>query len=63
MTSNLGSEFIEEFANEPEQQHDAVHGVLKQSFRPEFLNRVDDIVIFQHLNKEELIKFILVCCP
>jgi len=54
MTSNLASEAIEQYADDPVKQESAVQAVLKQSFRPEFLNRVDDTVIFQHLNKEEL---------
>lgn len=47
MTSNLGSEHILEGDNETK-----VMEVLKKSFRPEFINRIDEIIIFKSLNKE-----------
>jgi len=47
MTSNLGSEYILENRNETK-----VMEVLKRTFRPEFINRIDEIVIFNSLNKE-----------
>jgi ATP-dependent Clp protease ATP-binding subunit ClpB len=53
MTSNLGSEFIEpELPDEVVQER--VMGAVRASFRPEFLNRVDDIVVFHRLSKEDL---------
>ncbi|RME03112.1 MAG: ATP-dependent chaperone ClpB [Planctomycetota bacterium] len=54
MTSNLASEQIREFASNPERQQEEVQKVLRQFFRPEFLNRVDDILIFDHLKPEEI---------
>lgn len=54
MTSNLAASEIEVFSDDKEKQKEAVDVVLKSHFRPEFLNRVDDIVVFQHLDKEEL---------
>jgi ATP-dependent Clp protease ATP-binding subunit ClpB len=54
MTSNLGSELwddIEASARTTEQQ---VRGLLSHHFRPEFLNRIDEIVIFQRLTPEHL---------
>jgi len=37
-----------------EKLKDTVHEELKKAFRPEFLNRVDDIIVFAHLNQEEI---------
>jgi ATP-dependent Clp protease ATP-binding subunit ClpC len=68
MTSNIGSKVIEkgggglgfEFAtdNESESQYNRIRSLvneeLKQYFRPEFLNRLDEIIVFRQLNKEEV---------
>ncbi len=62
MTSNLGSSYLqpdhvqtaEEFEKASEQVMNALHG----HFRPEFLNRVDDIIVFRPLGKEQLVKII-----
>ncbi|MFZ5437511.1 MAG: ATP-dependent chaperone ClpB [Patescibacteria group bacterium] len=54
MTSNLGSELIADFKDEPIKQEQEVHKLLKQQFRPEFLNRIDDIIIFQPLAEKEI---------
>ena len=51
MTSNLGSEVFTVGGDEQEQVKE-VMAVLRQHFRPEFLNRVDDIVVFHPLSKE-----------
>jgi ATP-dependent Clp protease ATP-binding subunit ClpB len=54
MTSNLGSQFlIAEELSEP-QKREAVLDLVRQSFKPEFLNRLDDIVLFDALSMEEL---------
>ena len=53
MTSNLGSEFIDPDLPE-EAVKDRVMEVVRSHFRPEFLNRVDDIVVFTRLTKEDL---------
>ncbi|GDX43446.1 chaperone protein ClpB [Bacteroidota bacterium] len=67
MTSNLGSHLIQEaFENIGEKEVDAVAekakvevmNLLKQTIRPEFLNRVDEIIMFQPLKKRELKKII-----
>ncbi|MFH1429618.1 MAG: ATP-dependent chaperone ClpB [Candidatus Margulisiibacteriota bacterium] len=58
MTSNLGSAEIAEFSNDREKQKDAVNKILRLTFRPEFLNRVDDIIIFQNLTLEEIAKIV-----
>jgi ATP-dependent Clp protease ATP-binding subunit ClpB len=53
MTSNIGSAAISEEAN-PEQRDALVRDALKQFFRPEFLNRIDEIVIFDRLRADQL---------
>ena len=56
MTSNVGSQFITEFAkggDEYEQMKALVEEALRATFRPEFLNRVDDIVVFHALSLEQ----------
>lgn len=54
MTSNLGSEFLlDESSSEiSSETKERIDGLLKQHFRPEFLNRIDEIVMFQKLGKE-----------
>lgn len=61
MTSNLGSDLILDAANEsdsekstavPKEVRDKIDVLLKQHFRPEFLNRIDEIVMFQKLGKD-----------
>jgi ATP-dependent Clp protease ATP-binding subunit ClpB len=60
MTSNLGSEFL---TNQPEGQdtdavRDQVMAVVRASFRPEFLNRVDEIILFHRLQRREMTKIV-----
>ena len=54
MTSNLGSQYILDVAGIDEEVERRVKSVLREHFRPEFLNRVDEIVIFHALQKEQL---------
>ena len=56
MTSNLGSQLIQEMAGEEhyEQMKAAVMEVVGQHFRPEFINRVDDVVVFHPLGREQI---------
>ena len=57
MTSNIASQFIQELSerNAEEWEIDAqIKDALKQHFRPEFLNRVDEVIIFHQLTKENL---------
>ena len=56
MTSNLGSEAIQALAEEGdfERMRTMVMGVVAQHFRPEFINRVDDIVVFHPLSREQV---------
>ena len=55
MTSNLGSQQIMALAGEPQQSiRDAVWGEVKQHFRPEFLNRIDEVVVFHALDQSQI---------
>ncbi|MGI9324450.1 MAG: ATP-dependent chaperone ClpB [Pseudomonadales bacterium] len=58
MTSNLGSEAIQALSSEGEANYEriksTVMGVVTQHFRPEFINRVDDLVVFKPLAKNEV---------
>ncbi len=59
MTSNVGSAAIFELATrDPERARQQAMEALRATFRPEFLNRVDDIVLFNPLGKEQLVKII-----
>ncbi|MDR9433026.1 MAG: ATP-dependent chaperone ClpB [Spiribacter sp.] len=56
MTSNLGSHLIQEHAGEAnyDEMKREVMGVVSQHFRPEFINRVDDVVVFHPLEREQI---------
>ncbi|MCA1631235.1 MAG: ATP-dependent chaperone ClpB [Acidobacteria bacterium] len=54
MTSNLGSREIQSVGDDDKQMREAVTQVLREHFKPEFLNRVDDIVIFKQLTREQI---------
>jgi ATP-dependent Clp protease ATP-binding subunit ClpB len=54
MTSNIGSQAIQEFGADAAQTRDLVLGVLREHFPPEFLNRVDETIVFHQLGREEL---------
>ncbi|MDN5660360.1 MAG: ATP-dependent chaperone ClpB [Brevibacterium aurantiacum] len=54
LTSNLGSQFLVDRSLSTQEQKDAVLGVVHSTFKPEFLNRLDDIVLFDALSTEEL---------
>ena len=55
MTSNLGSQIIQEMAGRPfEEVRESVLAVLRDHFRPEFLNRVDEVIVFRPLTQEQL---------
>ena len=63
MTSNLGSEFIQEqfetnHVNASEKAKVMVMNLLKQKMRPEFLNRIDEVVMFEPLTQKELRKIV-----
>ncbi len=56
MTSNLGSQVIQELAGEEnyERMKQAVMEIVGQHFRPEFINRIDEVVVFHPLTREQL---------
>jgi len=54
MTSNIGSQYIRELVHDEEAMRRRVMEEVHQHFRPEFLNRVDEIVIFRSLTREDL---------
>lgn len=54
LTSNLGSQFLVDPALSWEQKQEAVNGMVRQTFKPEFVNRLDDIVIFSPLTMDDL---------
>src|SRR5437763_16603181 len=58
MTSNIGSQYIMEEESSPAARERLVMDALRQHFRPEFLNRVDDIIIFDRLSEDELKKIV-----
>lgn len=57
LTSNIASDKIMEISDE-DKRREAVNGELKRYFKPEFLNRLDDIVIFNPLGKDEIVKIV-----
>ncbi|MGJ8638729.1 MAG: ATP-dependent chaperone ClpB [Opitutaceae bacterium] len=61
MTSNIGSRFLTEGVSGteiPESIRESVFAELRQSFRPEFLNRIDDVTLFKPLNLEEITRIV-----
>ena len=60
MTSNVGSQFIAgaNAASDPEEVQKLVNDALRQTFKPEFLNRIDDVVVFQSLGLADIEKIV-----
>jgi ATP-dependent Clp protease ATP-binding subunit ClpB len=58
LTSNLGSQIIADQSVSEEAKREAINSVVRQHFKPEFLNRLDDVVIFSSLGSEELGKIV-----
>ena len=60
MTSNIGSQVIQELAGDEnyEAMKSAVMEIVSQQFRPEFINRVDDVIVFHPLGKEHIRKIV-----
>jgi ATP-dependent Clp protease ATP-binding subunit ClpB len=54
LTSNLGSQFLVDKSLSHEEQREKVLGIVHSTFKPEFLNRLDDIVLFDALDQDEL---------
>jgi ATP-dependent Clp protease ATP-binding subunit ClpB len=58
LTSNLGSQYLVDQSLSLEQKEEAVQGLVRQAFKPEFVNRLDDIVVFQALTREDLAQIV-----
>ncbi|WP_205754444.1 ATP-dependent chaperone ClpB [Arthrobacter sp. CAU 1506] len=58
LTSNLGSQFLVDQSMDQEKKREAVLNVVHASFKPEFLNRLDDVIIFDPLSIEELSRIV-----
>ncbi|HEV2374381.1 MAG TPA: ATP-dependent chaperone ClpB [Streptosporangiaceae bacterium] len=58
LTSNLGSAFVADQSLDETQKRDAVMTVVRQTFKPEFLNRLDDIIVFDALTTEDLTEIV-----
>jgi ATP-dependent Clp protease ATP-binding subunit ClpB len=54
LTSNLGSTYLVDPTLDEEEKRDAVMAVVRKAFKPEFLNRLDEVVLFDALGKDEL---------
>ena len=54
LTSNLGSQFLVDPALSQEEKRESVMATVRAAFKPEFLNRLDDVLIFNALSKDEL---------
>lgn len=58
LTSNLGSGLIKELSQDFERMESEVKAILEEHFRPEFLNRLDEIIIFKALSKEVILQIL-----
>jgi ATP-dependent Clp protease ATP-binding subunit ClpB len=58
LTSNLGSAFIADPSLDDAAKKDAVMSVVRSTFKPEFLNRLDDVILFDSLSTEELTQIV-----
>jgi ATP-dependent Clp protease ATP-binding subunit ClpB len=58
MTSNLGGQAVKELANDYEAMRREVKRVLEGHFRPEFLNRVDEVVVFRPLGRDAILRIV-----
>jgi ATP-dependent Clp protease ATP-binding subunit ClpB len=58
MTSNLGSHWFFDETLAPEERRDRVLSEMRGAFRPEFLNRLDEVIVFEPLDKEEIARIV-----
>jgi ATP-dependent Clp protease ATP-binding subunit ClpB len=58
LTSNLGSQFLVDPTLDTEAKHEAVMATVRATFKPEFLNRLDDVVVFDALSTTELARIV-----
>ena len=60
LTSNLGSQYLADPLLSDEEKREQVMGVVRSAFRPEFLNRLDDIVMFEPLTRDDLRRIVAI---
>ncbi|MFT3943837.1 MAG: ATP-dependent chaperone ClpB [Ancrocorticia sp.] len=58
LTSNLGSQALTDPLLDERAKHEAVMGAVRQAFKPEFINRLDDVIIFEALSMDEIGKIV-----
>jgi ATP-dependent Clp protease ATP-binding subunit ClpB len=58
LTSNLGSSFISDPLLSPEMRRESVMVAVREAFKPEFLNRLDDVLVFESLDKPALVRIV-----
>lgn len=58
LTSNLGSAYIADPTLPPQVRHDSVMVAVRDAFKPEFLNRLDDVLVFEQLGRDDLTKIV-----
>ncbi|WP_311478773.1 AAA family ATPase [uncultured Gulosibacter sp.] len=58
LTSNLGSQFLVDPLLSTEEKHEAVMSAVRQAFKPEFINRLDELVVFDALTPEQLAQIV-----
>jgi ATP-dependent Clp protease ATP-binding subunit ClpB len=58
MTSNLGSQWFFDETKSPAERREAVLAEMRAQFRPEFLNRLDEVIVFDPLDKEEIARIV-----
>lgn len=58
MTSNVGSQYIERLSDRREEMERQVREALRATFKPEFLNRIDETIIFLNLMPEQIVKIV-----
>jgi len=58
LTSNLGSQFIADPTQSPEVRRDSVMAAVREAFKPEFLNRLDDVLVFDQLDLKNLTRIV-----
>jgi len=60
LTSNIGSQFLTDLTLDFDEQRESVMAAVRMIFKPEFLNRLDDIVMFDPLTREDLSQIVLI---
>jgi len=58
MTSNIGSSYFQNEKYDPQETEKKVKAELKERFRPELLNRIDDVIVFNRLTREDILKIV-----